>query len=118
MAYTPNLIDKFPMGSLTAGIEIAAGLPNSIGSFYQDVNAEHSGAITGMAYTYRRGHHPWLTNSSNHENTAGNIWLDLEYGRKYWYKNMFGVEPTDTIYGNSLTVQPPAVTVRYYIRAK
>ncbi|MCR4944750.1 MAG: phage tail protein, partial [Clostridium sp.] len=56
MAYTPNLIGKFPQGSLTAGNEIKAGLPNSIGSFYQDVNAEHSGAITGMAYTYRRGH--------------------------------------------------------------
>ena len=41
-----------------------------------------------------------------------------EAGGYHWTRINFNASRCSSIYGNSTTVQPPAVTVRYYIRAK
>ena len=92
----PNLTDKFLQGSTTAGTTKAAGLPNITGSIRQIVSWSSSpqGAIS------------W--SSSGACSVAGN-------GHSYGVLS-FDASNSNDIYGNSTTVQPPAVTVRYIIK--
>ena len=100
MAYTPNLIGKFPQGSLIAGNEIEAGLPNITGYTFADNYA--SGSTAGAMYFKNTGH-TTLEQGSGH--SAGLI--------------IFDASRCSSVYRNNFTtVQPPAVTVLYYIRAK
>ena len=94
----PNLTDRFIQGSSTAGKAKAAGLPNITGGYtdaraypYDDVRGAFTGTDTmefGGAY------------SSN--GTGGHI--------------VFDASNSNAIYGSAETVQPPAVTMRYYIK--
>ena len=96
----PDLTDKFIEGDTTAGTEKEAGLPN----------------ITG-GYTYARM-------SSNSTNTNGALYVSSRYGSNY-VGSSSSIEGTITldasrssaVYGNSNTVQPPALTMRYIIKA-
>lgn len=92
----PNLTDKFLQGSTTAGTTKAAGLPNITGSIRQIVSWRSSpqGAIS---WSY-----------SGACEVSGN---DHSFGVL-----SFDASKSNDIYGNSTTVQPPAVTVRYIIK--
>lgn len=96
----PNLTDKFIQGSDTAGTVKDAGLPNitttEIDNFYGAAKS-----VTGaLSFTSNPGH-TW-TNSGN--------------GKMYAVNLAFDASRCSSIYGNSNTVQPPALTMRYIIK--
>lgn len=95
----PNLIDKFIQGSTTSGEEKEAGLPNITGTFYHDTNVRLS--LSG-AFSYTGG------SSINLQNDAAN--------KNSGYIS-FDASKSNAIYGNSDTVQPPALTMVYIIKA-
>ena len=88
----PNLINRFLQGSATAGTYKAAGLPNIEGSFKMTrVNASNisTGAFSNI----------W--NETNSDYNVGNNGVTV----------FFTASKSNTIYGNSTTVQPPALTM-------
>ena len=97
----PNLIDRFLQGSATAGTYKEAGLPNvngftnHIGSFHSIVN--DSGALITSG-----------TGKISSFSVPGNI-------NCYEKELKFNASKSNSIYGNSNTVQPPAFTARIYI---
>lgn len=105
----PNLIDRFLEGSSTAGSYRSAGLPNITGFFasYNDVfnllgiYNHFSGAFSG-------------------DNAIKNYKVpdSLPSLASYNYSNriILDASGSSSIYGNSTTVQPPAVTMRYIIK--
>lgn len=103
----PNLTDKFIQGSGTAGSVKNAGLPNITGAFSsaKQLNVNFNFATTQGAF-YSRGQFGESNSiivpsasSSNHQALAG-----------------FDASRSSPIYGNSSSVQPPALTMRYYIK--
>ena len=108
MAYTPNLIGKFPQGSLVAGNEIEAGLPNITGYFH---------GVNGGIYH---------SGNSMPDNTGAIFLIGecrgfMDLGTNDYFDNgtyKLDASISSAIYGRSSTVQPPAATVLYYIRAK
>ena len=96
----PNLVDKFIQGSTASGTEKEAGLPNITGTFYHDTNATSS--LSGAFFSYTRG------NSRNLQNDEANA--------NSGYVS-FDASKSNAIYGNSDTVQPPALTMVYIIKA-
>ena len=87
-----------PPQSVTTKIE--AGLPNITGSIDATANAGANPVALGVFYETIIGY-----GDDGH--------LDDEYRRF-----MFDASRCSSIYGNSTTVQPPALTINYYIRAK
>ena len=96
----PNLVDKFIQGSTTSGTEKEAGLPNITGTFYHDTNATLS--LSGAFFSYTRGSSINLKNDDANK-SSGYI--------------SFDASKSNSIYGNSDTVQPPALTMVYIIKA-
>lgn len=98
----PNLTDKFIQGSDTVGTVKSAGLPNITGGIRgikDGVNEQVSGAEGAF---YNNNNSDWtLANTTNGTYTGS-------YGFSASYSN--------SIYGNSTTVQPPALTMRYVIK--
>lgn len=99
----PNLTDKFIQGSGTAGTVKSAGLPNITGTFFvgntqYTYNNEQGGPFSG-AFTKSFGH-----------GTLGASW---DAGGSTY---TFNASRSSSIYGNSTTVQPPTLTMRYYIK--
>ena len=104
----PNLTDKFIEGSSTSGTSKSAGLPN----------------ITGEQ---RLG---WTTNSGSttimNKNGVGALGNKYDDSSSYFSAGAntgtqnntltFDASASNSIYGNSATVQPPAVTMRYIIK--
>ena len=93
----PDLVDKFVEGSATAGTVKSAGLPNITGSIWITAgrNSSENGAIK---YTANVG--------GGGGNDSGTGHGDLN----------FDASRSNSIYGNSTTVQPPALTMRYIIK--
>ena len=95
----PNLVDKFVEGSATAGTVKSAGLPNITGTVtiqYYNPNDTPAGAFSTQTFTTERGRYS---------------------GTLYSYANVrFDASQSSSIYGNSTTVQPPALTMRYIIK--
>lgn len=95
----PNLTDKFLQGSNTAGTVKAAGLPEITGTF---------GFTGGSGTTNVAG--AFATQSSyntlSHNSSSGNTSQILS----------FSAARSNSIYGASTTVQPPAVTVKFIIK--
>ena len=99
----PNLVDKFVEGSATAGTEKSAGLPNitSKSTDYKGVccwsgnsTPKQIGAIERTVTDYRPS-----------SGTMGTFqYIDFDASR------------SSSIYGNSATVQPPALTMQYIIK--
>lgn len=92
----PNLTDKFIQGSGTAGTTKAAGLPNITGTF--EPSDGRGGAATGAFY--KTSYSGWTEKGTE--------------GTDYTWK--FDASRSNAIYGASTTVQPPALTMRYYIK--
>lgn len=84
------------MGNGTAGTVKAAGLPNILGTFARRDNAGLSGAF----------YEPGVSVSGYHEHRA----------TKEAQRIQFDASRANSIYGASTTVQPPALTMRMYIK--
>lgn len=98
----PNLTDKFIQGSGTAGTEKAAGLPNITGSFSDPLGSTNRGGVVTGYGAFK-----------NSTNTADG---DAGSGAYTNVKVQFNASTSNSIYGKSSTVQPPALTMRYYIK--
>ena len=99
--YLPNLINKVPWGvSSGAGGNISSGLPNITGSFVINQNCigGGSGAI------YRSGSDVAYYHESGHTTIAGHI--------------NFEAKRSNSIYGASSIVQPPALKLYPFIYFK
>jgi microcystin-dependent protein len=95
----PDLRDKFVQGANgNLGASKDAGLPNITGTFYHDTNAK-----TGLsgAFTYKDTGRQNLANDTS--TNSGLVTFDAS--------------KSNSIYGNSNTVQPPAVCLNYIIKA-
>ena len=107
----PNLVDKFVEGSATSGTVKSAGLPNITGLF-KGVGTSESGPFYKYtsdnlgAFSYNDSR-PKLASVS-----AGNTLANATSTDRI----NFSASRSSAIYGNSTTVQPPAVTMRYIIK--
>lgn len=100
----PNLTDKFIQGSDTAGTVKSAGLPNITGqiSNVQFYNGNSTDVVVNGPFYY------------NYNSVGGG-----HTGTSYQGNNIavgFNLSKANSIYGNSATVQPPALTMRYIIK--
>lgn len=98
----PNLTDKFIQGSDTVGTVKSAGLPNISGN----IGVPTMGATSGL-----------FKGSVNNGGTS-NYRLSVDTTSSYFIhgKLIFNASNSNPIYGNSTTVQPPALTMRYIIK--
>lgn len=100
----PNLTDRFLQGSTTSGTVKNAGLPNisggSSGYVLNGGNHSASGAFANNSFTtnYTSGF------------TAKPNWNIVGNGAQAYRVLNFGASLSNSIYGNSSTVQPPALT--------
>lgn len=104
----PNLIDKFIEGSATAGTSKAAGLPNvtaNLGFLPANLSVSGGTSTTGALH--------W----NNVTDTLTAYATDANAKTTYGYDAGLDLSQGNSIYGNSTTVQPPAVTMRPYIKA-
>ena len=92
----PNLTDRFIQGSGTAGTVKAAGLPNASGTF-RAIYGNNSGAFSNNGQQ--------TTEDPGNGGTSNN--------HTVWTMNL---SKSNGIFGASNTVQPPALTMRYYIK--
>ena len=105
----PNLVDKFVEGSATAGTVKSAGLPNITGNVNMRGGANVSlnttgsgtGAVQSTTVDWTGAHTTWEEGSANPAKTST---LSIN------------ASLSNPIYGNSTTVQPPALTMRYIIK--
>lgn len=104
----PDLRNRFLQGAVTveqSNQKIEAGLPN----------------IKGQIVALRRGGegvNESFTNGAFREYSRFNSRIHMGNSDDWGSYFTFDASRSNTIYGRSQTVQPPAVTVRYYIRAK
>lgn len=98
----PNLVDKFIQGSTTSGEEKEAGLPNITGGWMPSVPVNYQNYVAGAvtAETKSSG----LVSSSGTQVAPG-------AGFK------IDASKSSAVYGKSTTVQPPALTMVYIIKA-
>lgn len=112
----PNLTDKFIEGASSAGTDKEAGLPNITGTVrcYSEYNLNNSNywddgsALNGAFY--------W--NSALESSEAYGTSTNMTSGTNDAIRNVrFDASKSNSTYGNSATVQPPALTMRYIIKA-
>ena len=92
----PNLIDRVVQGAATAGTYKEAGLPNIEGSFPCDDTAIN-GTIEGACYVKSGRYVGGINAGGGAGYSACQIGIDAS--------------KSNPIYGNSTTVQPPALTM-------
>ena len=102
----PNLTDKFIQGNATAGSVKSAGLPN--------IRTTGVGSNNIMAVKQMGGAETWsgplgVGNSYSNSVGSGGTTICAMYLQ-------FNASYSNSIYGNSSTVQPPALTMRYIIK--
>lgn len=102
----PDYRNRFLEGSSTPGTVLEAGLPDISGTFGnhghdQDGDNGRGGKRTSGAFKIIQS---WCRPSAGRDSNGGNTVL-------------FQASLSNSIYGRSSTVQPPAVTVRYLIKA-
>lgn len=102
----PNLVDKFIQGNTTSGTTKSAGLPNIEGNVY--IRGATSSAILegtdprSLYITQSTGFSKISASNSTGVDTTKVLNIDASL--------------SSSIYGNSTTVQPPSVTMRYIIK--
>ena len=103
----PDYRNRFLEGSSSSGDVVEAGLPNITG-------VSKIGASDNCNFQN-------ISSSGAFVNTDGGyvLYWSSDYGgpRKTWVNQDFDASRCSSIYGNSDTVQPPAVTVKYLIKA-
>ena len=107
----PNLTDKFIEGSATSGTIKSAGLPNITGTigFTTGVSAGKENHLYPQQTTGAFAEEASLQN--NISNDAATATASLAASRA-----KFDASRSSSVYGNSATVQPPALTMRYIIK--
>lgn len=106
----PNLTDKFIQGNSTSGTVKSAGLPNITGR-----------GVTVQAVDNTAGQGLW-TRGGNGAIYAGGNWArtgtlsGYAAHENYTSEICIDASRSNSIYGNSTTVQPPALTMRYIIK--
>ena len=104
----PNLTDRFLEGSSTAGNKLEAGLPNIIGNLYGRFLSGNGYSIwvDGRLFYNVSTVSPDSQNSATQPNNSntGHCSVGFEASR------------SNSIYGNSTTVQPSALTTSYLIK--
>ena len=98
----PNLVDKFVQGSTTSGTEKEAGLPNITGGWMPSVPVGYQNYATGAVVAEVK--------SSGLVSLAG---TQAAIGAGF----KIDASKSSAVYGNSTTVQPPALTMVYIIKA-
>ena len=97
----------------TAGTSISAGLPNITGSFDISDNV----AVNGSSYQKLSTMSGAFTKSSNTRNTVAlNASTYTVVSDTYYGTGNFSASNSNSIYGNSTTVQPPAYVVNIWER--
>lgn len=101
----PNLTDRFVQGSATAGSVKNAGLPNLYGSITASILswAGNSGTVIGNGVFVKSGE--TLTSLKFQSGSSGSYFPGI----------VFNASEHNSIYGNSTTVQPPALTMKFAI---
>lgn len=102
----PDYRNRFLEGSGAAGTVIEAGLPNITGTFGQDdyVGRPNYSSKKFSGAFYSKGY------------ISGGLSKDGGVSNGLYLTNI-DASRCSSIYGNSTTVQPPAVTVKYFIKA-
>lgn len=103
----PNLTDKFIQGNATAGTVKSAGLPNITGTFALGDKSD--------AYTAYTNHLQYSSGAFYSDSTSTRSYDESGEGVTGAIPK-FNAARCSSIYGNSTTVQPPAVTMRFYIK--
>lgn len=100
----PNLVDKFVEGSATSGTVKSAGLPNITGT------ANFRKFNTGDPMFYPNGVFATedISSALSTPSSSGST--------KPAQQLKFNASSSNSIYGNSTTVQPPALTMQYIIK--
>lgn len=96
----PNMTDKFIHGSGTAGTVKEAGLPNITGGFTTEGLGRGRSNSPSGAFTAVNGGGAAAETDGGY--TGSTFYIDASL--------------SSPIYGASSTVQPPAITMRYYIK--
>lgn len=100
----PNLNNNFIQGSATAGTSKAAGLPNITGGFSSVKLESNAGTLISFSGAFAAS-------------GSGGMGISSGGGGSGYYKSTtFNASKSNAIYGKSTTVQPPAVTMRIYIK--
>ena len=107
----PNLIDKFVMGGSTAGTVKEAGLPNITGGFTARVPSNHSNYAVGAFEGGNGTSTSNTTTAASYSGSGNTTWQDT-----YRYGFALNASKSSSIYGKSTTVQPPALTMKFYIK--
>lgn len=97
----PNLVDRFIQGSASLGTVKSAGLPNILGEF-----------ITSSSLIDPTGAFAFSSQGTIgiRDASTGTVKMDNRVSFNAAYGGGWG------IYGTSSTVQPPALTMRFYIK--
>ena len=101
-SYVPDLRNRMLQGSTSPGVYLSAGLPNIRASWDNGTTP----VVTPLPYA--SGAVYLGENNKSREDCASNN------GQRAY----FDASRYDSIYGNSSTVQPPAYTTRFLIKAK
>lgn len=104
----PNLTNRFIQGNSTVGTVKNAGLPNITGDFCSDVNGTAWFLFTSSSGSF------YLAGG-----TPGNAMKSTQSGATQGGRRPYinlDASRSSSIYGNSTTVQPPALTMRYVIK--
>ena len=113
----PNLIDRFVQGNATAGTVKSAGLPNITGAIGGGTGAGGpAGSGSGIGFlrdTMISGCFRPSTNAYGAESGSGGGTVPSGY--PVLTANL-DASRSSSVYGNSTTVQPPALTMRYIIK--
>lgn len=100
----PNLIDRFLQGGSMSGQYKGAGLPNITGSTITAGRTDDSQGVAAL-YPYYPG-------------SLRGVFATAPVGYKILMQDIrlyVDASRSNAIYGNSSTVQPPAMTIKYYI---
>ena len=105
----PNLQDKFIQGAgaNAVGTEMSAGLPNITGKLKL-----HGGDAPSIIYATSGGFVP----EDRFDNYRSCVDLTLKSGANSYGGFSLDASRSNSIYGNSDTVQPPAVVMNYIIK--
>ena len=103
----PDFTGRFAEGALTAGVAKSAGLPNITGSL----------ELVNSSYTMFLGHIESNGALSANYETRYRISAQSQTDANYTSKISIDASDSNAIYGNSQTVQPPSLTVKYIIKA-
>lgn len=105
----PDLTDRVVQGSATAGTALAAGLPDITGVICYGISMPNGEAAnSGAFYT-----NPAMVPPFEAVNTGTVAWSSGKWGR---VQIQYEASRSNSIYGNSTTVQPPALTMIYCIK--